>query len=78
LATIQELSRIGSNRNAAYSHFYGLRVFQPNELLGVARQPGAIAITSCKPGTDPHDAHLDYDRIADNAGVITWRLEGAT
>src|SRR6266853_4624451 len=30
-------------------HFYRKRVFQPNELLGVARQPGAIAITSCKP-----------------------------
>jgi hypothetical protein len=29
------------------------------------------------PDTDLHDAHLDYVRIADYAGVITRRLEGA-
>ena len=29
-------------------------------------------------GTDPHVGHLDYVRVADNAGVITWRLEKAT
>ncbi len=30
LPTIQELSRGGSNRNAQYSHFYGLRVLRPS------------------------------------------------